>query len=133
MNPRVTEAEVAEWTRILKSPGNALAQFTAKLLAERAALTTKLAEAERVIAWANNSLFGSHGFFLSLDGGPTNEHHLDEPIEDLKRRSRQLSIAESTLAKVRELVERVDSSLYSLNVHPGSSWDELRAALEDTP
>ena len=37
-----------------------------------------------MIAWANNSLYGSHGFFLSLDGGPANEHHLDNGIEELK-------------------------------------------------
>ena len=41
-------------------------------------------EARKVIAWANNSLYGSHGFFLSLDGGPANEHHLDNGIEELK-------------------------------------------------
>lgn len=47
-------------------------------------LMEELAEAKRVIAWANNSLFGSHGFFLSVNGGPANEHHLDEAIEKLK-------------------------------------------------
>lgn len=53
-------------------------------------LERELAEAKAVIAWANNSLFGSHGFFLSLNGGPANEHHLDMPIEALKKDSREL-------------------------------------------
>ena len=39
---------------------------------------------KKVIAWANNSLYGSHGFFLSDRGGEPNEHHLDNKIEDLK-------------------------------------------------
>lgn len=61
------------------------------LLGEKATAEARAekAEAERdaarkVIAWANNSLYGSHGFFLSLDGGPANEHHLDNGIEELK-------------------------------------------------
>lgn len=39
----------------------------------------------RAIAWANNSLYGSHGFFLSDRGDKApHEHHLDIPIEALK-------------------------------------------------
>lgn len=42
---------------------------------------------ERAIAWANNSLYGSLGFFLSMNGGPADEHHLDRGIEDMKQYS----------------------------------------------
>ena len=62
------------------------------------------AELERlkaVIAWANNSLFGSHGFFLSLTLGDHDEHHLDRAIEDLKERNRKLH---AELAAERESV-----------------------------
>ena len=51
-------------------------------------LRERVAELEKVIAWANNSLFGSHGFFLSINGGEDNEHHLDEGIENLKQQNR---------------------------------------------
>lgn len=34
---------------------------------------------QRMVAWANNSLFGSHNFF-----GEGDEHHLDRKIEELK-------------------------------------------------
>ena len=55
-------------------------------------LERRLREAEgeadlmrRAIAWANNSLYGSHGFFLSDCGDKVpHEHHLDTPIEALK-------------------------------------------------
>jgi hypothetical protein len=36
------------------------------------------------IAWANNSLFGSHGYFLSFNGEPADPRHLANAIEDLK-------------------------------------------------
>src|ERR1035441_5843436 len=47
-------------------------------------LEAELAAVKKVIAGANNSLFGSDGFFLSLNEGPPNEHHLAKPIEKLK-------------------------------------------------
>lgn len=39
---------------------------------------------KKVIAWANNSLFGSQTFFLSTNSEEENEHHLDAAIEELK-------------------------------------------------
>jgi len=43
---------------------------------------------KRVISWANNSLFGSHGFFLSTKGGEPDEHILDTAIEVIKKQTR---------------------------------------------
>lgn len=41
-------------------------------------------DAKAVIAEANNSLYGSHGYFLSSNGGPADKYHLAKPIEKLK-------------------------------------------------
>lgn len=49
----------------------------------------RIEELQTVIAWANNSLFGSHGFFLSDKGESDNEHHLDSAIENLKSTTRE--------------------------------------------
>lgn len=61
-----------------------------------------------VIAWANNSLYGSHGFFLSLNGGEPNVHHLDEGIEEIKSLRRKdyrdglhLNILAEAMAEVK--------------------------------
>ena len=40
----------------------------------------ELIEAKEAIAWANNSLFGSQGFFLTTNGGENDVHHLDRAI-----------------------------------------------------
>lgn len=56
---------------------------------ERDALRAEVETLKKVIAWANNSLYGSHGFFLSDCGGEPNEHHLDSKIEDIKTQSRK--------------------------------------------
>ena len=45
-------------------------------------------EAQEAIAWANNSLFGSQGFFLATNGGENDLHHLDRAIERLKADAR---------------------------------------------
>jgi len=47
-------------------------------------LREELENAREVITEANNSLYGSQGYFLSLDGGPPNKYHLAEGIEKLK-------------------------------------------------
>jgi len=58
-----------------------------------AELEKRINELKSVIAWANNSLYGSRGFFLSLNGGADNEHHLDNGIEKLKANCRRLDAA----------------------------------------
>ena len=59
--------------------------------------------AEKVIAGANNSLFGSHGFFVGDDG----VHHLDKPIEELKSR---VGEAESALAALRKRIDEAPTA-----------------------
>ena len=49
-----------------------------------ATLRKQLENAREVIIEANNSLYGSQGYFLSLNGGPPNKYHLAEGIEELK-------------------------------------------------
>jgi hypothetical protein len=58
-------------------------------------------EARQLVIEANNSLYGSHGYFHSLNGGPFDKHHLSRGIEKLK--------ADNSLlyALVEELKERV--------------------------
>jgi hypothetical protein len=46
-------------------------------------------EARAAIANANNSLFGSQGFFLSKDGGEPNLYHLAGAIEAIKKLAHQ--------------------------------------------
>ena len=65
----------------------------------------ELAIYKTAVAWANNSLYGSQGDFLSLDGGPPHVHHLDFAIERLKasgnRNKHAAEAAESSLARAR--------------------------------
>ena len=56
-------------------------------------LEAKVEMMQKVISWANNSLYGSNSFFLSPDGGPDDEHHLDRMIEELKKSNRKLSVS----------------------------------------
>lgn len=65
------------------------AQALRTLAAEKATLEAEFAQAREVIAEANNSLFGSQGYFLSLNGGKAEKYHLARPIEDLKAHARQ--------------------------------------------
>ena len=94
---KVTEAVEAHWGERCPDfdADCACCQAWAELDAFQAQ-AARIAELERVIAWANNSLFGSHGFFLSKNGGHDDEHHLDRQIEALKehlRKERDRSIA----------------------------------------
>lgn len=64
---------------------------------------------ERAIAWANNSLYGSLGFFLSANGGAPDEHHLDAAIEKLKAAgNRSYHRIAALEAALREIVEHDD-------------------------
>lgn len=59
-------------------------------LAEAAAAIERLVaerdEARALVAEANNSLYGSQGYFHSVDGGPFDKHHLSSAIEAMKAR-----------------------------------------------
>lgn len=46
-------------------------------------------EARELVAEANNSLYGSKGYFHSLDGGEFDKHHLSRGVENLKERARK--------------------------------------------
>ena len=77
--------------------------LVAQLKQENALLTVQLAEAQNAIARANNSLYGSDNFFLSLNGGEANEYHLAEGIENLKalcnQEGQRLERAEALLGR----------------------------------
>ena len=81
------------------------------LLAENAALRAESESARTVVAWANNSLFGSCGYF---HGDPYDGLHLARPIEALKDRATE---AERKLAEavglLRDLVSWFDGSAYN--------------------
>mgnify|MGYP006921292195 CR=1 FL=1 len=62
-------------------------------------LRKQLENAREVIIEANNSLYGSQGYFLSLNGGPPNKYHLAEGIEELKSNVRRLGISGWHFAK----------------------------------
>lgn len=65
----------------------------------RARRNNKYKAMESVIIEANNSLFGSQGFFLSLDGGEANKYHLSRAIEELKARQNRFWRALNEIAK----------------------------------
>lgn len=67
--------------------------------ADLATLRKQLENAREVIIEANNSLYGSQGYFLSLNGGPPNKYHLAEGIEELKSNVRRLGISGWHFAK----------------------------------
>lgn len=81
------------------------------------ALTSLIAErdeARTLVAEANNSLYGSQGYFHSLNGGAFDKYHLATGIENLKSNSRkewrraeaaeaQLKAAREALNNIREL------------------------------
>ena len=48
------------------------------------ALTAERDEARGLVTEANNSLYGSQGYFHSLNGGPYDKYHLASRIENLK-------------------------------------------------
>lgn len=78
------------------------------LLAENAALRSQSENARTVVAWANNSLFGSCGYF---HGEPFDGLHLARPIEALKSRATE---AERKLAEAVGHVEQLVDRLHSI-------------------
>jgi hypothetical protein len=86
----------------------------------------EFARAKAVITEANNSLFGSQGYFLSLNGGPADKHHLSRPIEELKRSTRQnwqMAEALKPLAKLKVPFKPVgNAGAYSI------LFDDIRRA-----
>lgn len=87
------------------------------------AVAARIATLERVIAWANNSLFGSHNFFLSLNGGEDNEHHLDTAIEKLKEQTRNY------WSRIANLEDELDIANRQI-AETGRAWTADRERLE---
>jgi hypothetical protein len=89
----------------VKNPLNHSESNALKWMQECIALRSEVETLKKVIAWANNSLYGSHGFFLSDCGGEPNEHHLDNKIEYIKTYSRKtyadLAAAVDVLEQIR--------------------------------
>lgn len=97
-------AEVSDiWSRMISASPHPTAWEEVK--AYVAELEVENSLLKRVIAWANNSLFGSHGFFLSLSGdNPADEHHLDKAVEELKELNREYCV------RIRELEDRLEAA-----------------------
>ena len=70
------------------------------------ALERELSEARALVAEANNSLYGSQGYFHSLNGGPFDKYHLATGIENLKASSREqwraLAASQAEASRLRE-------------------------------
>jgi hypothetical protein len=58
-----------------------------------------LEQARQLVTEANNSLYGSQGYFHSLNGGPFDKHHLSRGIEDLKAENNRLHALQPKSAK----------------------------------
>lgn len=97
-------------------------------------------EAREAIAWANNSLYGSHGFFLSTRGDtPNDPHHLDRPIEDMKARCNQqwqdLTAARTRIAELEAALRELAASIVRIqqwgeDTRVGRALISANAALE---
>lgn len=83
---------------------HALVDRADALIAENAALRAESESARTVVAWANNSLFGSCGYF---HGEPYDDLHLARPIEVLKARATE---AERKLAEAEAEARRWKSA-----------------------
>ena len=72
-------------------------------------LTRERDEARLLVTEANNSLYGSQGYFHSLNGGEFDKYHLASGIERAKSYGReQWRRAEAAEAKVAMLLEALD-------------------------
>ena len=83
-----------------------LSSVAMQLSANQQQLIRERDEARQLVIEANNSLYGSQGYFHSLNGGEFDKYHLSRGIEDLKTsateamsRSRYL---ESSLREIGE-------------------------------
>jgi hypothetical protein len=147
------EFKIGDAAFTVDNPGLAIAIATAHHSALRAEKAkSEGLEAERdsdreVIEWANNSLYGSLGYFVSLNGGERDKLHLARGIEDLKTANRkgyaeaagelsdklrgQVSRAteaeaalSSALARIAELegaLEKIDGEAPAMN-EPPKCW-----------
>jgi hypothetical protein len=66
----------------------ALAEAVPALVQRVGELERERDEARTLVTEANNSLYGSQGYFHSLNGGPFDKYHLANGIEKLKAHAR---------------------------------------------
>src|SRR3546814_66642 len=88
----VCSSDLAGYRKVSRQP-LVLQSDLAAAIAERDRLHTERDEARGLVIEANNSLFGSQGYFHSSDGGAYDRYHLARAIEDLKARSRKSAAA----------------------------------------
>lgn len=86
-------------------------------------------EARALVTEANNSLYGSQGYFHSLNGGPFDKYHLARGIENLKedcgKRYVALQAAESALATARaelEAAREAEQEACAKAAYPGPDY-----------
>jgi hypothetical protein len=88
-NYSALKARIAELESNEKAYEEIIGKKTFQEVADRIReLEARLEEARQLVAEANNSLYGSQGYFHSLTGGPFNKYHLAEGIENLKAAAR---------------------------------------------
>lgn len=87
-------------------------------------------QARSLVAEANNSLYGSQGYFHSLNGGPFDKYHLARGIEELKRAS---NAAEARLAEANDRRDHTEGGLQLLlaAVKAGDPQKEIVFRIEE--
>jgi hypothetical protein len=105
-------------------------------------LERELEEARALVTEANNSLYGSQGYFYSLNGGSFDKYHLSTGIENLKAacnsRWHALTAAEAKVARMGEalkaMLQRFELYAGPNDIHAGHHDLELlklaRSALQ---
>jgi hypothetical protein len=105
----VETSEVADLRCLVATYANEAAQAKAELESHQrssADIERERDEARQLVIEANNSLYGSQGYFHSLNGGPFDKYHLSRGIEKLKADNRHLYAAGPQPAPTREQIAR---------------------------
>jgi hypothetical protein len=99
-----------------------------------AALEAERDEARTLVMEANNSLYGSQGYFHSLNGGAFDPHHLSRGIENLKRQTReqwqQGEVLRSENARLREALDEARDIISTISHGHDVFLDAADAILE---
>lgn len=121
---------------------NLVPDLLAVIRSELITLRTERDEARELVTEANNSLYGSQGYFHSLNGGPFDKYHLANGIEKLKETSRaewrRAEAAEAQLARhgdmEKHFVEFFSPGTFvaESSVKPIDTWDVETAVLMAT-
>lgn len=128
---------------IREASGLGAKPMLSELAAKIGKIRAERGEARLLVTEANNSLYGSHGYFHSLNGDPFDRYHLANGIEALKQTSNlrwhDLQDAEAQRDKLKGMVEQAfrDGLTYATNcivTDPDEAWRTSRArqALQDS-